>query len=114
MIKKQLTGKRMKYRKAEQKKVDYHNREIERYEKMIFKEQERFAKVNAKHIERLRVIRDYKSNEESKISTIDKQVKKRCKHIGDRYSWENCRDDRSFERYVGCVDCGEIMWKECK
>jgi len=104
----------MKYTKSEEKKVNYHRREIERYEKMIIYENKRFEKLSKNHNDRIKEIRKYKDTERSKISTINDKLKKRCKHKGERTRWRNNRDDASFEYFIGCADCGEILWDECK
>jgi len=50
-----------------------------------------------------------------KIRDIENKMISRCNHNKyPRTYWSNCRDDRSFERYCGCWNCGEIIWDECK
>ena len=104
----------LKYRKSEQVKVDYYNREIDRYDKMLDKHSKKMQIFEEKQQQKQNEIDGYRGEMFDKITTIDKAVKKRCKHKGERCYWANCRDDASFEKYCGCVDCGEIMWDECK
>lgn len=104
----------MKYTKSESKKIAGFNHEIESIDKKAKKELARFDKQIEIHGKKINALRKLKTREERKISTINMRVKKRCKHLGDRKKWRNMRDDASFDYFVACKDCDEILWKECK
>lgn len=100
----------MKYRKSEQKQVDLINKNAVKLDRKANRLSDMVENLEKKKQEAYTAARI----ERGKIYDINAKVIKRCKHKGDRKYWGNSRDDVSFDRYCGCVDCGEVMWDECK
>ena len=100
----------MKYRKSEQKQVDLINKNAAKLDRKASRLNEMVDNLEKKKQEAYTAARI----ERGKIYDVNAKVIKRCKHKGERRYWANCRDDASFDRYCACVDCGEVMWDECK
>ena len=51
-----------------------------------------------------------------KLSNLSNLREKNCHHNKEKYGrkhWANMRDDASFSTYVGCKNCGAVLWDEC-
>lgn len=97
--------------KYEDKKLKEFDKNDERIENNIIKTDARISLLELK----IKAQREHRFDESLKRQKIIDRIVKRCKHDKyDRRYWTNYRDDRSFEKYCGCSNCGEIIWDECK
>lgn len=105
---------KMKYRPSEQKLVNQIQKEIDKLQSKLEKlELNKLLWLERHNTKTLR-IEKLQEKLQARIDNIDEKVKKRCKHIGTgRRRWPNMRDDASFENYVACEACDEVIWDEC-
>jgi len=89
--------------------------EEEKYTKQILRLKNEKDKFDEKIDTKIQKIKDKRFKIELRLSHLIQLREKNCKHRKEygRKKWANMRDDASFSTYVGCGNCGAVLWDEC-